>query len=67
MQKITIRAARTNSGRTQAEMANALGISYKHYNDIENGNVEIKPAMLYAICHLTGFTEDEIDVPKKST
>lgn len=67
MQKITIKAARVNSGRTQEQMSRELGVSLKYYNEIENGNIKIKPTILYAICHLTGFSEDEISLPEKST
>lgn len=66
MQKISIKAARVNADLTQAEMAEELGISLSLYQDIENGDREIKPVELYAICHITGFTEDEISLPVKS-
>lgn len=66
MQKITIKAARVNSDLTQAEMAEKLGISLSLYQDIENGVREIKPVELYALCHITGFAESEIKLPKVS-
>lgn len=66
MQKITIKAARVNSDLTQAEMAEKLGISLSLYQDIENGVREIKPVELYALCHITGFSESEIKLPKAS-
>lgn len=66
MQKITIKAARVNSDLTQAEMAEKLGISLSLYQDIENGVREIKPVELYALCHVTGFAESEIKLPKMS-
>lgn len=66
MQKITIKAARVNSDLTQAEMAEKLGISLSLYQDIENGVREIKPVELYALCHITGFAETEIKLPKVS-
>lgn len=66
MQKITIKAARVNSDLTQAEMAEKLGISLSLYQDIENGVREIKPVELYALCHVTGFAESEIKLPKVS-
>ena len=66
MQKITIKAARVNSDLTQAEMAEKLGISLSLYQDIENGVRDIKPVELYALCHITGFAETEIKLPKVS-
>ncbi len=67
MQKISIKAARVNSELTQAEMAERLGISTSTYQDIENGVREIKPLELYALCHVTGFSESEISLPEMSS
>ena len=67
MQKITIKAARVNSELTQSEMAEKLGISVSTYQDIENGVRDIKPVELYALCHVTGFTEAEIKLPTMSS
>lgn len=67
MQKITIKAARVNSDLTQSEMAEKLGISVSTYQDIENGVRDIKPVELYALCHVTGFTEAEIKLPTMSS
>lgn len=67
MQQITIRAARVNSELTQAEMADKLGISLSLYQDIENGVRDIKPVELFALCHVTGFTEAEIKLPTMSS
>ena len=47
-------------------MADVLGVSLSLYQDIENGDREIKPMELYALCHVTGFAEDEIEIPRKS-
>lgn len=66
MQKITIKAARVNSELTQSEMAEKLGISLSTYQDTENGVRAIKPLELYAFCHITGFAEAEIKLPKVS-
>lgn len=67
MQKITIKAARVNSDLTQSEMAEKLGISLSLYQDIESGLREIKPIELYALCHVTGFAESELKLPKVSS
>ncbi len=66
MPKLTIKATRVNTGLTQAQMADVLGVSLSLYQDIENGDREIKPMELYALCHVTGFAEDEIEIPRKS-
>lgn len=66
MPKLTIKAARVNTGLTQAQMADVLGVSRSLYQDIENGDREIKPTELYALCHVTGFAEDEIEVRKSA-
>lgn len=66
MPKVTIKAARVNTDLTQAEMAEKLGISTSLYQDIENGDREIKPVELYALCHVTGFAEADIELPTKS-
>jgi len=65
--KITLEAARVNTGMTQQEMADKLGISRSLMIALENGKCEMKPVYLYAICHVTGFSEDDILLPKKST
>ena len=62
--KITLEAARVNSGLTQQEMADKLGVSRSLVIAWEKGKTEIKPVYLFAICHVTGFNEDEILLPK---
>lgn len=67
MKQISIKAARVNSDLTQSEMADKLGISLSTYQDIENGVRDIKPVELYALCHVTGFSESEIKLPTMSS
>lgn len=67
MARITIKAARTNAGFTQEQIAAKLGISRAFYNDIETGRVEAKPVYIYAICQVTGFSTDDIILPLEST
>lgn len=68
MARITMRAARVNSKRTQEQMAAEMGISRSYYNDIETGKVtDVKPVYIYAFCQITGFTEDDLILPTQST
>ena len=67
MPKITIRAARINSGLTQEAMADRLGVSLATVNAWERGRKSIRPAYLYAICQITGFEPDDIFFPEEVT
>ncbi len=65
MPKVTLQAARINMGLSQEKMADKLGISRSLYQDIENGDKPMKPIYLFAICHVTGFNEDDFLLPDK--
>jgi len=67
MAKITMEAARVNAGLTQAALAEKMGVSRATVIDWESGKREIKTAYLYMFCRLTGFSEDDILLPMKST
>lgn len=67
MTKIPMNAARVAAGFTQEELAKKLGVSRSTVLHIENGKAEVKPVYLYAFCQVTGFSEDDILLPKKST
>lgn len=67
MAKITLAAARVNTGMTQEEIAERLGVSRATVIQWETGKKEMRPAYLYAYCHLTGFSEDDILLPEVST
>lgn len=67
MAKIPMNAARVAAGFTQEELAKKLGVSRTTVLHIENGKTEVKPVYLYAFCQVTGFSEDDILLPKKST
>lgn len=67
MQKITLEAARVNSGLTQGEMAKKIGVSRATVNQWEKGKTMMKPVYLYMFCGITGFSEDDIILPEKST
>lgn len=65
MAKITLKAARVNAGLTQDGLAEKLGVSRKMIAEWELGNVPMKPAYLFAICYITGFSEDDIILPSE--
>ena len=65
--KIPMNAARVAAGLTQEELADKMGVSRSTVIDWESGKREIKTAYFYMFCKLTGFTEDDILLPKKST
>lgn len=67
MAKITLEAARVNTRLTQQELADKMGVSRATVNNWETGKTEMKTAYLYMFCGITGFTEDEILLPVKST
>ena len=67
MAQISLEAARVNAKLTQAEIAEKLGVSRSTVIDWEKGNREIKTAYLIAFCEITGFSTDDILLPKKST
>ncbi len=67
MAKITLEAARVNTGLTQADLAEKMGVSRQTVLDWESGKREMKTAYLYMFCGITGFSEDDILLPIKST
>lgn len=67
MVKIPINAARVAAGLTQEELAEKMGVSRQTVINWETGKQEMKTVYLYAFCHVTGFSEDDILLPKMST
>lgn len=67
MAKITLAAARITRGLTQAQLADKMGVSRQTVIDWESGKREIKTAYFYMFCGITGFNEDDILLPLKST
>ena len=63
--KITLEAARVNSGLTQEQMAEKLGVSRSLVQGWETGKKEIRPAYVIAYAHITGFDVDDILLPVK--
>ena len=67
MVKITLEAARVNTGLTQEQLAEKMGVSRQSVIDWENGKREMRTPYLDLFCQLTGFSEDDILLPKRST
>lgn len=67
MAKITLEAARVNAKLTQAELAEKMGVSRQSVIDWENGKREMKTVYLFMFCSITGFSEDDILLPSKTT
>lgn len=67
MARITLEAARVNAGLTQAELAEKMGVSRATVINWESGKSEMKTAYVYMFCGITGFSEDDILLPEKST
>ena len=53
-------AIRKRSGLTQAEVAEAAGLSDRTYADIERGQVNMRVETLLRICNVLHITPDEI-------
>jgi DNA-binding XRE family transcriptional regulator len=67
MAKIPLNAARVAAGLTQEELGEKMGVSRQTIINWETGKQEMKTVYLYAFCHVTGFSEDDILLPKVST
>ena len=65
--QISLVGARTSAGLTQQELADKLGVSRRMIIDWESGKREMRPAYLYAICQITGFSVNDIFLPFAST
>lgn len=62
MPEITLKAARTNAGLTQKELAKELGVSNTTVNSWENGDTEPTLSQLREISRLSGIPMDFICV-----
>lgn len=67
MAKITLAAARVSAGLSQEKLAEKMGVSRALVANWESGKSEMKTAYLYMFCGLTGFAEDDILLPERST
>lgn len=67
MAKIPINAARVAAGLTQEQLAEKMDVSRQTVIDWESGKREMKTAYFYLFCKVTGFSEDDILLPVRST
>ena len=67
MAKMTLAAARVNKGLTQEQLAKKMGVSRQSVIDWENGKRDMRTPYVYLFCQITGLSEDDILLPKKST
>lgn len=65
--KIHVNAARVNTGMSQEELARLMGVSRQTVIMWENDKREMSTPQLFMFCKITGFSEDDIILPKKST
>jgi len=65
--KVTLAGARVSAGMTQDQLADKMGISRATVIDWETGKREMKTVYLHLFCLITGFSEDDILLPVKST
>lgn len=65
MKQISLAAARVNSGLTQTEMAEKLGVSRRSVANWESGAKRMRKAHFLAFCQVTGFDTEDIFLPEK--
>jgi len=62
---LSMKAARVEHGYTQEALAQKLGVTKRTYIAWENGEVEIKPYVIYSLAYLFNMDADQIRVPVK--
>lgn len=62
---ISLKAARVEKGYTQQALAEKLGVTKKTLNGWENGDVEVKPHVVYALAYVFEIDSDFLRVPSK--
>ena len=62
---LSMKAARTECGYTQEALAEKLGVSKRTYIAWENGEVEVKPYVIYSLAYIFGMNADQIRIPVK--
>ncbi|MEC0282295.1 helix-turn-helix transcriptional regulator [Terribacillus saccharophilus] len=60
---LSLKAARVEKGYTQEALAERLGITKRSYIKWENGEVLVKPYMVYAVAYVLKMEPDRIRVP----
>lgn len=62
---LSFKAARVEKGYTQEALAEKLGVTKKTLNGWENGEVEVKPHIVYALAYVFDIDADLLRVPTK--
>lgn len=62
---LSIKAARVENGYTQEALAEKLGVSKRTVIGWENGEVEVKPFVVYSLAYVFGMDADQIRVPTR--
>jgi len=65
--KVTLAGARVTAGYSQQGLADKIGVVRETISAYETGKQKIPPAVLMAICYVTGFHVDDISLPTEST
>lgn len=61
MEKITLKAARTNIGLTQVQFAEAVGVNVNTIKNWENGKTFPRQPMIEKICEVVGIPYDRLN------
>lgn len=64
--KLPIKAARIAAGFSQEELAKEMGVTRMTVSNWENNKRGMRTTALYLFCKVTGFSTDDILMPKKS-
>ena len=67
MSKVTLAGARVSKGWTQRELAEKMGVSRETVIKWESGKTEMRTPYLILFSHITGFDQDDLILPEKST
>lgn len=67
MAKVTIAGARVSCHMSQQELADKMGVSRTTVNFWERDKREMRAPYVRLFCTITGFSEDDLILPKKST
>ena len=67
MKQIPLKAARVAAGFTQKELAEEMGVERQSVMKWESGDRAMRYPYFKLFCKITGFDEDDIFLPTKTT
>lgn len=67
MRQVSIAGARVSAGFSQAELAEKMGLSRTTVAEWESGKREMRTPYVQLFCAITGFSADDLILPKKIT